>query len=104
MANIRFLDQIAVNSFANGTNQSTAFGATLPRVILPGSQFTVSSNTSISTYRLTVIGTLTIEFGPEVQIPDGSTIRANGLLYVGDTLDILGTVNNAGLIEIGGDQ
>jgi len=104
MANVRFLDQVAVNSFANGTNTSTAYGATLPRVILSGAAFTISPNTSVSTWRLTVAGTLVVESGPQVQLPDGSVVRADGTLYIGDTLYNQGIVNNAGVIEIGGDQ
>ena len=103
MGNVRFLDQVSVNSFANGTNTSTAYGATIPRVILPGASFTVSSNTSVSTWRLTVAGVLTLEGGPEIELPDGSVVRANAQLYVGDILENQGIINNAGLIEIGGD-
>jgi len=104
MSNVRFLDSVSVNSFANGTNNSTAYGAVIPRAILPGAWFTVSPNTSVSTYRLTVIGTLFMESGPELQLPDGSIFRATSQLYVGDALDVQGTIINSGLIEIGGDN
>jgi len=104
MSNVRFLDSVAVNSFANGTNTSTAYGAVIPRVILPGGAFTVSPNTSVSTYRLTIAGTLFMESGPEVQLPDNSIFRATSQLYIGDTLDNQGIIYNSGLIEIGGDN
>lgn len=104
MSNVRFLDSVAVNSFANGTNTATAYGAVIPRVILAGASFTISPNTSVSTYRLTVVGTLLMESGPELQLPDGTIFRAVSQLYIGDTLDVQGTIVNSGLIEIGGDN
>jgi len=104
MANVRFLDQVSVNSFANGSNNSTAYGASIPRIILPGASFIVSSNTSISTYRLTVAGTLIMELGPQIQLPNGTVTRANSQLYVGDILENQGTIFNEGLIEVGGDR
>jgi hypothetical protein len=103
MANVRFLDQVSVNSFANGGNTSTSFGATIPRIILPGTSFKISANTSVSTYRLTVAGTLILELGPQIVLPDGSVVRANSQLYVSDILENQGTIINEGIIEIGGD-
>ncbi len=103
MANVRFLDNVAVTSFESGGND-TASGAALPRVILPGQTFRVSPNTSISTYRLTVAGTLIMEVGPQVELPDGQIVRADSQLYVGDFLENQGTIVNGGLIEIGGNQ
>lgn len=102
MANVRFLDNVAVTSFETGGND-TASGASIPRIILPGQTFRVSPNTSVSTYRLTVAGTLIMEVGPQVELPDGQVIRANSQLYVGDTLENQGTIINGGFIEIGGD-
>ena len=49
MANVRFLDNVAVTSFEAGGND-TASGAVLPRVILAGQTFRVSPNTSVSNY------------------------------------------------------
>jgi len=103
MANVRFLDQVTVNSYAQGSSTSTAGGAALPNIILPGSTFTVSSNTSVSTYRLTILGTLIMERGPELQAPDGSIIYANSQLYVADSMDVQGTIINEGFIKVGGD-
>ena len=102
MANVRFLDNVAVTSFQTGGN-TTANGARIPRVILPGQTFIVSPNTSISTYRLTVAGTLIMEVGPEVELPDGQVVRADSQLYVGDFLENQGTIINSGFIEVGGD-
>jgi hypothetical protein len=101
MANVRFLDQVAVNSYANGTNNSTAYGAIIPRIILPGSAFTVSANTSVSTYILTVIGNLILEQGPEIELPDGTVTRANSYLWIEDTLNNQGTIDVGGILEIG---
>ncbi len=103
MANVRFLDNVAVTSFESGGND-TASGAVLPRVILAGQTFRVSPNTSVSTYRLTVAGTLIMEVGPQVELPDGQIVRADSQLYVGDFLENQGTIINGGLIEIGGNQ
>ena len=105
MGNIRFLDNVAINAFnTGGGGNSSANGATIPRVILAGQTFRVSPNTSVSTYRLTVAGTLIMEVGPQVELPDGQVILANSQLYVGDTLENQGTIINGGLIEIGGNQ
>lgn len=101
MANIRFLDSVAVNSFANGTNNSTAYGAVIPRIILPGSSFIVSSNTSTTTYNLTVVGNLRLETGPELELPDGTITRANSYLWVENILDNQGTIDLLGVIEFG---
>lgn len=101
MANVRFLDQVAVNSYANGTNNSTAYGATIPRIILPGSAFTVSSNTSVTTYRLTVVGNLILETGPEIELPDGTVTRANSYLWIEDTLSNQGVIDISGVLEFG---
>ena len=103
MANVRFLDNVAVTAFQTGTSNTSA-GATIPRIILPGETFRVSPNTSVSTYRLTVAGTLIMEVGPIVELPDGQVVRADSQLYVGDTLENQGTIINAGFIEIGGNQ
>jgi len=103
MANVRFLDQVAVNSFANGTNTSTAYGATLPRYILPGETFTISANTNASGYNLTVLGTLIIQPGPLLELSDGSTVNAHGTLWIENTLDNQGTIHNSGTIIVGGN-
>ena len=100
MANIRFLDQVSVNSFAGG-GDSTINGTPLPSVILAGQTFTIAANTSAATYNLTVFGTLRVEKGAQVEAPDGSIIYTDGQLYIDNILDNQGTIINDGLIVIG---
>lgn len=103
MSNIRFLDQVAVSAFLSSAGNSTGNGNVVPTVILPGTTFTISQNTSAAVYRMTVAGTLNIESGPEVELPDGTITYAHGQLYIDDKLIVQGTVNNAGILVIGGD-
>jgi hypothetical protein len=103
MSNIRFLDQVPLASFQSSAGNSTGNGDVVPSVILPGTTFTISSNTSAAVYRLTVAGTLNVESGPEVELPDGSVVYAHGQLFVDDKIIVQGTVNNDGLIVVGGD-
>jgi len=100
MANIRFLDQVSVNSFAGG-GDSTINGTPLPTVILAGQTFTIAANTSTATYNLTVFGTLRVEKGAQVEAPDGSIIYTNGQLYIDNMLDNQGTIINDGFIVVG---
>jgi hypothetical protein len=100
MANIRFLDQVSVNSFAGG-GDSTINGTPLPSVILAGQTFTIAANTSAATYNLTVFGTLRVEKGAQVEAPDGSIIYTNGQLYIDNMLDNQGTIINDGFIVVG---
>ena len=102
MAQVRFLDQMSVSSFESGANE-TAARSTLPRIILPGQSFRFSSNTSVSTDGLTVAGTLILEVGPEIELPDGTVTRADSQLYIGDILENQGIIIQGGLIEVGGD-
>ena len=100
MANIRFLDQVSVNSFSGG-GDSTINGTPLPTVILAGQTFTIAANTSAATYNLTVFGTLRVEKGAQVEAPDGSIIYTNGQLYIDNMLDNQGTIINDGFIVVG---
>ena len=100
MANIRFLDQVSVNSFAGG-GDSTINGTPLPTVILAGQTFTIAANTSTATYNLTVFGTLRVEKGAQVEAPDGSIIYTDGQLYIDNILDNQGTIINDGFIVVG---
>ena len=100
MANIRFLDQVSVNSFAGG-GDSTINGTPLPSVILADQTFTIAANTSAATYNLTVFGTLRVEKGAQVEAPDGSIIYTNGQLYIDNMLDNQGTIINDGFIVVG---
>ena len=100
MAQVRFLDQVSVNSFSGG-GDSTINGTSLPSVILAGSTFTIATNTVASAYNLTVFGTLRIEKGAQVEAPDGSIIYTDGQLYVDNVLDNQGTIINDGLLVVG---
>jgi hypothetical protein len=101
MANIRFLDQVAVTAFENTPGNSSSTGAVIPAVILPGQTYTISPNTSVATYRLTNLGTLRIEKGSEVEAPDGQILNTNGQLWIDDVLENQGTIINDGLLVIG---
>ena len=100
MAQVRFLDQVSVNSFSGG-GDSTINGTSLPSVILAGSTFTIATNTAASVYNLTVFGTLRIEKGAQVEAPDGTIVYTDGQLYVDNVLDNQGTIINDGLLVVG---
>jgi len=101
MANVRFLDQVAVTAFETNPGNSSAGGTVIPAVILPNQTYIVSPNTSVSTYRLTNLGTLRIEKGSEVEAPDGTILNTNGQLWIDDVLENQGTIINNGLLVIG---
>lgn len=101
MANVRFLDQVAVTAFETSPGNSSAEGTVVPAVILPGQTYTVSPNTSVATYRLTNLGTLKIEKGSEVEAPDGTILNTNGQLWIDGFLENQGTIINDGLLVIG---
>lgn len=101
MSNIRFLDQVPLSAYQVPADPSTGQGSYIPRIIYGGETFTVTKNTSIATFRLTVVGKLVLELGPELELPDGSTARANSYLWVEDRLDNQGTIDIAGIIEFG---
>ena len=100
MAQVRFLDQVSVNSFS-GNGDSTINGTPIPSVILAGSTFTIATNTTAATYNLTVYGTLRVEKGAQVEAPDGSIVYTDAQLYINNTLDNQGTIINDGLIVVG---
>ena len=99
MSNVRFLDQVSVSSFNASTARSSGTSA-LPAVILPGETYTVTANTIQSAYNLTVLGTLKLELGSEIEAPNG-VIRTDAQLWVENILDNQGTIINEGLIQIG---
>lgn len=101
MSNVRFLDQVSVASFQASTARSSTSAAALPAVILPGETYTISANTVQSTYNLTILGTLKLELGSEVEAPGGGVIRTDAQLWVENILDNQGTIINEGLIQIG---
>jgi len=101
MAQVRFLDQVAVSAFNSSTGNSSGDGTIIPAVVVPGQTYTVSPNTSVSTYTLTNLGTLIIEQGSEIEAPNGDILNTNGQLWVDDTLENQGTIINNGLLVIG---
>lgn len=101
MANVRFLDQVAVSAFQTSPGNSSGDGTSVPAVILSGQTYTVSANTSVSTYVLTNLGTLVVEQGSQVEAPDGAILNTNGQLWIDHSLENQGTIINGGLIVIG---
>ncbi len=48
MSQVRFLDQVSVTAFAPSSGApSTGNGTVIPRIILPGTSYTVSKNTNV---------------------------------------------------------
>lgn len=102
MSNIRFVDSVAVTSFAVSEGQpSTANNAVIPRIILPGDTFTMSKNTNVEVSEMTVAesATLVIE-GGDLIVSGSNPIYSHGVLSVGSPPLILGTVNNRGVFNI----
>jgi len=93
MANVRFLDQVAVTAFAtdgSGTN-------TLPRVLLPGETFTIIANTQQTLYDFVNFGLLIINPGTPYSVGN-ITYSTDGALQVETVLDNNGTIVNNGII------
>ena len=66
MSQVRFLDQVSVTAFkADSGAPATGNDAVIPRIILPGTTFTVSKNTNVEVSELIVAegATLIIEEG-----------------------------------------
>tara|TARA_R110002153_G_scaffold132642_1_gene281692 strand:- start:804 stop:1127 length:324 start_codon:yes stop_codon:yes gene_type:complete len=103
MSQIRFLDQVAVAAFAQTSNStpSTGNNTVIPRIILPGTTFTVSKNTNVEVSELTVAagGKLVIEAGTLV-IPGPPPIYSHGVLSVTSPPLIYGTVVVNGVFNI----
>ena len=101
MSQVRFLDQVAITSFSKDTTPATGNDAVIPRVILPGTTFTVSKNTNVEVSELVVAegGTLVIE-GGELVIPGPPPIFSHGVLSVTSTPQIFGTLVNNGIFTV----
>jgi hypothetical protein len=103
MSQVRFLDQVAVSAFAQTSNStpSTDNNAIIPRIILPGTTFTVSKNTNVEVSEITVAegGTLIIE-GGDLVIPGPPPIYSHGVLSVTSPPLIYGTVVVDGVFNI----
>jgi hypothetical protein len=102
MSQVRFLDQVAITAFAKDTTTgNTATDAIIPRIILPGTTFTISKNTNVEVSELIVAegATLVIE-GGDLVIPGPPPVYSHGVLAVNSTPQILGTLVNNGVLNI----
>lgn len=101
MSQVRFLDQVAITSFSKDSTPATGNDAVIPRVILPGTTFTVSKNTNVEVSELVVAegGTLVIE-GGDLVIPGPPPIFSHGVLSVTSTPQIFGTLVNNGIFTV----
>ena len=103
MSQVRFLDQVSVSAFAPTANgiPSTNNGTVIPRIILPGTTFTVSKNTNVEVSEITIAenATLTIEGGSLI-IPGPPPIFSHGVLAVTSNPLILGTLIVNGIFKV----
>lgn len=102
MSQVRFLDQVSVTAFAPAAGEaSTANGTIIPRIILPGTTYTVSKNTNVEVSELTVAegATLIIE-GGELIVPGPPPIYSDGVLSVTSNPLILGTIIVDGVFKV----
>jgi hypothetical protein len=96
MSNIRFLDNVAVSSY-----QSTQIvGSTFPRVVFENEFKIVPTNQNSYAFQVYNLGTITINSGIGVTIA-GQTVYSDGLLRVESLLVNQGTINIAGILELG---
>jgi len=104
MSQVRFLDQVAVSAFAKGSVPSTAGDTIIPRVILPGTTFTISKNTNVEVSELIVAegGNLVIESG-DLVIPGPPPIFSHGVLGITSTPQIFGKMIVNGVLNISDD-
>lgn len=96
MANIRFLDQVPVASFATTQTQGR-----LPRVLNPGDVLIVYENQQMIGYDFYNLGGIVIIQSGSL-IP-GTDIYTHGLLQIEDTFDNQGTVINDGYLVLGSE-
>ena len=101
MSQVRFLDQVAITAFAKDTTPSTANDAVIPRVILPGTTFTISKNTNVEVSELIVAegATLVIE-GGDLIVEGPPPIFSHGVLSVTSPPQIFGTLINNGIFQV----
>lgn len=94
MANVRFLDQVAVTAYA------TDGGITkVPRFLFAGETLTVPKNQQMVGYDFFNMGLVIIEEGEEVNI-NGTLYRSDGLLQIQTVLDNSGLIVNNGILVI----
>jgi hypothetical protein len=97
MSNVRFLDNVAVTSFA-ASNQLV--GSTFPRVVFPGETKTVPTNQNSYAYEVFNQGVINITSG--IGVTFGSeTVYSHGLLRMESKFVNEGTINVNGILEIG---
>jgi hypothetical protein len=97
MSNIRFLDNVAVPSFA-ASNQLV--GSTFPRVVFPGETKTVPTNQNSYAFEVFNQGIINITSG--IGVTFGSeTVFSHGLLRMESQFTNEGVINVDGILEIG---
>jgi len=97
MSNVRFLDQVAVTSFAGNTE---IVGSAFPRVVFAGETKVVATNSNSYALDVFNLGTINIIAGSAVTIA-GEIVYSHGVLRVEDTFTNQGTINVSGIFEIG---
>ena len=97
MSNVRFLDNVQVTSFAS-SNQLV--GSTFPRVVFAGETKTVSTNQNSYAFEVFNLGIININSGIGVNVA-GTTVYSHGLLRCEKSITNEGTINIAGILEIG---
>ena len=102
MSQVRFLDQVSIAAFKTDSGEpSTGNDSIIPRVILPGTTFTVSKNTNVEVSELIVAegATLVIEGGDLVS-EGPPPIFSHAVLSVTSPPQILGTLVNNGIFNV----
>tara|TARA_R110000796_G_scaffold6067_3_gene22037 strand:+ start:341 stop:646 length:306 start_codon:yes stop_codon:yes gene_type:complete len=97
MSNVRFLDNVAVTSFA-ASNQLV--GSTFPRVVFPGEIKTVPTNQNSYAFEVFNQGIINIASGIGV-VFGTQTVFSHGLLRIETQFVNEGTINVDGILEIG---
>jgi hypothetical protein len=102
MSQVRFLDQVSVTAFAPSSGApSTGNGNIIPRIILPGTTYTVSKNTNVEISEMTVAenATLIVE-GGDLIVPGPPPIFSHGVLDITSNPLILGTLIVNGILKV----
>jgi|TARA_R110000803_G_scaffold198594_2_gene262402 hypothetical protein len=97
MSNVRFLDNVAVTSYAS-SNQLV--GSTFPRVVFPGEIKTVPTNQNSYAFEVFNKGIINITAGQAVLV-GGETVYSHGLLRMESKFVNEGKININGILEIG---
>jgi hypothetical protein len=97
MSNVRFLDQVAVTSFAGNTE---IVGAAFPRVVFAGETKVVATNSNSYALEVFNLGNIVVTAGSAVTVA-GEVVYSHGVLRIEDTFTNQGTINVGGILEIG---